>query len=400
MPPHEGLVHQQEYDWRDSNVSLINSDLDHKVKHQSATTEPAWNNGTIGIEPGLYIWRIEDFEVVPWPKEKYGSFHEGDSYIVLKSEKVQRKQGDVDEESEDEKDKMVHDIFFWLGAHTSQDEAGTAAYKTVELDEFLHGTATQYRELQSSPSDAFSAIFPRMKILRGGVKSGFTHVETNEENVHTDTLLRIFKHPSAAAGRDGVLVHEVEPRWECLDEDDVFVLDKGDKIFVWQGKNCSPMEKLKAAQVVNDVTIAKHVDVEVLSQVESRSKVVVDYLGGKDVDMLETTFKSQRPIPTSNERDVKKLFRLSDAEGELSFDLVKEGNAIGRGDLDGNDVFLLDSGRSIWVWEGKGASRAEKKMWLKVMQQYVQERQDAAGLSAAKVVQGNEGNGFWMAVEA
>jgi gelsolin len=83
MPPHEGLVHPKEYDWRDSNVALINSDVDHKVKHQSASTEPAWNNGVIGREPGLFIWRIEAFEVVPWPKQHYGSFHEGDSYIVL-----------------------------------------------------------------------------------------------------------------------------------------------------------------------------------------------------------------------------------------------------------------------------------------------------------------------------
>ena len=397
MPPHEGLVHPTEYDWRDSNVELVNSELDHKVKYQSATTEPAWNNGVIGTEPGLYIWRIEEFEVVPWRKEQYGSFHEGDSYIVLFSEKVKSK---TEGSEEEEKEKLIHDIFFWLGTHTTQDEAGTAAYKTVELDEFLHGAATQHRELQSAPSDAFSALFPKLKILRGGVRSGFTHVETNEEPQHTDTLLRIFKHPSASAGRDGILVHEVEPTWQSLDEDDVFVLDRGDKIFVWQGQKCAPMEKLKAAQVVNDMTIAKHVDVEVLSQAESRSKIFIDYLGGADVNPLETSFKAQRPVAAGTVREEKKLFRLSDAEGQLSFDLVKEGHGISRQDLDGNDVFLLDAGKSVWVWEGKGASRAEKATWIKVMQRYVAQQQDAAGLSVAKVSQGNEGKAFWAAVGA
>ena len=284
MPPHEGLVHPKEYDWRDSNVALVNSDIDHKVKYQSAASEPAWNNGVIGSSAGLFVWRIEDFEVVPWPKEKYGSFHEGDSYIILNTEKITRKNDDESVE-EEEKEKLIHDIFFWLGSHTTADEAGTAAYKTVELDEFLHGKATQHRELQAAPSDAFSALFPRLKILRGGVRSGFSHVETNEEPEHTDTLLRIFKHPSAAAGRDGILIIEVEPGWQSLDEDDVFVLDRGDKIFVWQGSKCAAMEKLKAAQVVNEMTIAKHVDVEVLSQDESRSKVVLDYLGGSELEM-------------------------------------------------------------------------------------------------------------------
>lgn len=398
MPPHKGLVHTEEYDWRDSNVALINSDIDHKVKHQSASTEPAWNNGVIGREPGLFIWRIEAFEVVPWPQEQFGSFHEGDSYIVLKSERVKKAAGE--QGSDADGDKLMHDIFFWLGNHTSQDEAGTAAYKTVELDEFLHGAATQHRELQSTPSDAFAALFPRMKILRGGVRSGFTHVETNEEPAHTDTLLRVFEHPSVGAGRDSILVHEVEPKWQSLDEDDVFVLDKGDKIFVWQGANCAPMEKLKAAQVVNDMTIAKHVEVEVLSQAESRSRVVVDYLGGGDVNPLETRFKCSRPVSSASVRKAKKLFRLSDSEGQLSFSLAKEGNGIEMNDLDGNDVFLLDSGNAVWVWEGKGASRAEKAMWLKVVQRYVAQQGDAAGLSFAKVSQGNEGKGFVTALQA
>lgn len=389
MPPHEGLVHQQEYDWRDSNVALINSDIDHKVKYQSAASEPAWNNGTIGAQVGLFVWRIEDFEVVPWPRKKYGSFHEGDSYIVLNTEEVKS----------DSATHLIHDIFFWLGRATSQDEAGTAAYKTVELDEFLHGAATQHRELQTAPSDNFSALFPRLKILRGGVRSGFSHVETNEEAQHTDTLLRVFKHPSSTAGRDAVLVHEVEPTWQSLDEDDVFILDKGDKILVWQGKKCSPMEKLKAAQVVNDLTIAKHVDVEVLSQEEARSRVVVDHLGGRDLD-FGTRFECAQPVSAATERDVKKLFRLSDADGELAFDLVKEGNGIGREDLDDGDVFLLDVGRSIWVWEGSGASRAERASWLKVAQRYLGMQPDANELTIAKVKQGSESKAFWGALGA
>lgn len=388
MPPHEGLVHQQEYDWRDSNVELINSEIDHKVKHQSAATEPAWNNGVIGLQPGIFVWRIENFEVVPWPREKYGSFHEGDSYIVLHTEEIKGESAAP----------LIHDIFFWLGRTTTQDEYGTAAYKTVELDEFLHGAATQHREVQASPSDEFTALFPRIKILRGGVSSGFNHVDVNEEGEHTDTLLRVFKYPSLAARRDSIVVHEVEPTWQSLDEADVFILDKGDKIFVWQGRGCSPMEKMKAAQVVHDLTIAKHSEVEVLSQEEARSKVIVDYLGGQDLP-YGTHFECARPVSAATQRDVKKLFRLSDADGQLTFDMVKEGNGIGRDDFDENDMFLLDVGRSIWVWEGNGASRAERAMWLKVTQRYMGMQPDARGMSVAKVKQGREGKAFWGAVE-
>jgi gelsolin len=408
MAPHEGLIHPKEYDIKDSNVELIGSDLDHRVKHASAATEPAWNNGIVGVEPGLFTWRIEDFQVVPWPKEKAGEFFAGDSYIVLHSVKLKSKSKDGD--GDDGENKLRHDIFFWLGAHTTQDEAGTAAYKTVELDEFLHGSATQHREVQAYPSEEFTSLFRRITIRSGGVASGFRHVE-EEAPKEITTLLRVFKHPGVSGRIDSTIVYEVEPTWESLDDNDVFVLDKGEKIWVWQGKNCSPMEKAKAAQVVNEMTLAKHVDVEVLSRHEARSKVVVDLLGGQGVDTFSTVFKAPRPIAglksgekgsVGSERP-KKLFRLSDASGQLKFDLVKEGGRARRSDFDGDDVFLYDVGSQLWVWQGLGASEREKALWLRVAQAYVRHMQsqedDLYKIPIAKVVQDYESPSFLKAVD-
>ena len=121
---------------------------------------------------------------------------------------------------------LVHDIFFWLGRANAQNEAGTAAYRTVELDELPHGAAIQHRGIQISPSDAISALFPRLRILRGCVRSGFSHVNVDGKPQHTDVLIRLFKHPSPTAGRDAVVVHEVESTWQSLDESDVFTLTR------------------------------------------------------------------------------------------------------------------------------------------------------------------------------
>lgn len=396
MPPHDGLVHPKEYDIKDSNVELIGSDLDHRVKYNSAASEPAWNHGKVGQEPGLFVWRIENFEVIPWPKERIGEFYDGDSYIVLHTYKV----GD---------NKLGHDIFFWLGSKTTQDEAGTAAYKTVELDEFLHGAATQHREVQQAPSDEFLALFRHYSIRSGGVRSGFTHVEPGALK-EVLTLLRIFKHPGAT--RTGsIIVHEVEPTWQSLDENDVFVLDKGQKIWVWQGKKCSPMEKGKAAQVVKDMTLAKHADVEVISQLESRSRIIVDLLGGKEAD--QSALQAPRPgsfakraADDSHSSRPRKLFKLSDASGTLSFDLVKDGGRVRQSDLDENDVFIYDVGTRLWVWQGLGASANEKAMWIKVAQSYVrwlqehQQQSEAYLTPISKVVQHHESPAFLKALEA
>ncbi|KAM0427781.1 hypothetical protein ACHAPT_007238 [Fusarium lateritium] len=418
MAPNHGLVHPKEYDIRDSNVELIGTDIDHQVKYSSALTEPAWNDGKVGIEAGLAIWRIEQFEVVQWPRQNYGQFYDGDSFIVLYSEKINGKDGI---------ERLAHDIFFWLGKHTSQDEAGTAAYKTAELDEFLKGTATQHREIQEAPSDEFLALFPRMSIRAGGTRSGFRHVEEEQEQEQDGsdtppTLLRVFKNP--AVGVDGVVVHQVEPAWASLDDGDVFVLlDTGhDKIWVWQGRDCSPMEKAKAAQVVHDMTIAKSSEVEVVSQTESRSRRVVDLLGGDDETPREG-FRSARPLISrgqpraADQASNKKLFRLSDSSGELSFDLVKDAERVSRDDLDGSDVFLLDDGgKAIWVWQGSGSSATEKRWWFQIAQAYVRYLQAGDGdgdgdghghgheeaylMPVAKVVQGNESRAFIKALAA
>ena len=54
------------------------------------------------------------------------------------------------------------------------------------------------------------------------------------------------------------------------------------------------------------------------------------------------------------------LFRLSDEGGKLEFSLVSEGS-LSRSSLDSKDVFIADTGKSLFVWVGKGASTDEKK---------------------------------------
>jgi gelsolin len=170
------------------------------------------------------------------------------------------------------------------------------------------------------------------------------------------------------------------------------------------------MEKAKAAQVVHDMTLAKHVDVEVISQIESRSYRFIKELGGGEEGGAEALHAS-RPIQSfgpgaGDALRPRRLFRLSDAPGRLTFELVGEGGAVSDGNLCGNDIFILDdSGKQIFVWEGRGASKAEKAMWLRVAQAYVLQLQGEDGESQAyllpitKVREGRESVAFQKAVE-
>lgn len=60
-----------------------------------------------------------------------GRFFSGDCYVVQYSYHT----GSRD----------AHILYYWLGAHSGQEEQGTAALKAVELDEGLGGGAVQVR---------------------------------------------------------------------------------------------------------------------------------------------------------------------------------------------------------------------------------------------------------------
>lgn len=125
--------------WKSSNLALVNSDLARKIREAASDLEPAWDG--IGLDVGLHVWRIEQFKVVHWPREQYGQFHTGDSYIVLNT--YRRGMAAA----------LYFDVYIWIGSESSQDEYGTAAYKMVECDDYLGGRAVQHREVQGHESE-------------------------------------------------------------------------------------------------------------------------------------------------------------------------------------------------------------------------------------------------------
>lgn len=362
----------------DSNIAGLGSDLDKQCRVDAAGLEAAWK--TAGKKPGMQIWRIEKFQVKA-STTPVGHFYSGDSYICLNTYK---KKDDEGKETE----KLGWDIHFWLGKDTTQDEMGTAAYKTVELDDFLGGEPVQHREVQECESAMFVSYFEAgggLRLLEGGIESGFNHVKPEE---YKPRLYHI-------KGRRNVRVVQVEMKVESMCCDDVFVLDCGMKIYMWQGKKGGVSEKSKANQLAVAIDNERGGKPErfTYSQGDSDEKEFWDAFPGVDAVPEITNEGGDDKEFEKADASKKVLMQVSDAGGKLEFKKVAEG-AVKKDMLKTEDVFIFDTGAEIFVWIGKGASKEEKRSGMKFAGDYLKDNARPPFLPITKLVEGGENEVF------
>ncbi|XP_013406840.1 gelsolin-like protein 2 [Lingula anatina] len=336
-----GLVKAKKYNWKDSNLALFGSKLERDVKKASAETEPAWKGA--GQEVGLQIWRIVKFKVTQWPKEDYGKFYSGDSYIVLNTYK---KEGS---------EELKWDVHFWIGKYSTQDEYGTAAYKTVELDTLLDDGPVQHREVQGWESDLFKSYFQQIVIMEGGSDTGFRHVTPEQ---YRPRLLHF------QGSKRVVEVREVPLKRKSLNSGDVFILDLGLKIYQWNGTDSNKDERFKAMALCQQLESERggRAKADVLEEF-STSSDFYDALKDDEPDEDEDDFEDV-------EID-RQLFRLTDAHGSLETKLEATGADVKKDRLDPADVFIVDNGKTCFVWVGTYASKKEKAKGMVMAHDYL-----------------------------
>ncbi|KAF3486079.1 hypothetical protein F2Q69_00057693 [Brassica cretica] len=274
-------------------MSVSMRDLDPAFQGAGQKAYPSLSNLLLH---GIEVWRIENFSPAPIPKSSIGKFFTGDSYIVLKTTAL--KTG-----------ALRHDIHYWLGKDTSQDEAGTAAVKTVELDAALGGRAVQYREVQGHETEKFLSYFkPCIIPQEGGVASGFKH----------------------------------------------------SKIFQFNGSNSSIQERAKALEVVQYIKDTYHDGTCEVATVED-GRLMADADSGE----FWGFFGGFAPLPrkTANEEDktytsdIKKLFCAEKGQAN-----PVEGDSLKREMLDTSKCYILDCGLEVFVWMGRTTSLDDRKV--------------------------------------
>ncbi|KAL0729194.1 hypothetical protein Bca4012_025287 [Brassica carinata] len=242
---------------------------------------------------------------------------------------------------------LHHDIHYWLGKDSSQDEAGAVAIMTVELDSALGGRAVQYREVQGLETEKFLSYFkPCIIPQEGGVASGFNHVKPQKHQ----TRLYICK------GKHAVRVPFAR---STLNHDDVFILDTESKIFQFSGSNSSIQERAKALEVVQYIKDTYHDGKCDIAAVED-GRLMADAEAGEFWGL----FGGFAPLP---KKSALSDHQTAESDGIKLFSVEKgqtkpiEAESLQKELLDANKCYILDCGLELFVWKGRNTSIDQRK---------------------------------------
>ncbi|XP_072455274.1 villin-like protein isoform X2 [Notamacropus eugenii] len=291
---------------------------------------------------GLQIWAIEKMKMARIPEKAYGSFFEGDCYIILHNEKSSR--------------GLSINIHYWIGKDSAVDEQGAAAAYVAQLDSALGDVPVQHREVQGYESDVFRSYFKNgITYKKGGLASGLKHVETNMYNIQR--LLHI-------KGKKPVSATEVDLSWDNFNKGDVFLLDLGKVLIQWNGPKANLSEKsrgLALARTIRDRERGGRAQIGVVDEGHSSA----DLLQIMETVLGPRTASLQDAVPEEKVDEFQKanlrLYHLYEKDEDLVVQEIAT-RPLTQDLLRHEDCHILDQGGfRIYVWRGRDSNKEEKK---------------------------------------
>lgn len=245
----------------------------------------------------------------------------------------------------------------------------------------------QFREVQGFESQQFLSYFKNsggIEYLPGGIESGFRKVE---RDVYVTRLLHL-------KGKRTVRVTEVPTALASLNKGDVFILDKGLKIFLFNGPAANKNEKAKGVEVANRINSDERGARAELILIDSdlRNAEFWSEFGG---------YRDPNTLPEGAEdadvdvKNIRKIFKISDATGQMEFsELTPSDGKLTKDMLVTEDVFLVQGLSKLFIWIGKRSAPAEKKEATLMAVQYIKDNRLPPSTAIERVSEGNETGSF------
>jgi len=116
-------------------------------------------------------------------------------------------------------------------------------------------------------------------------------------------------------------------------------------VYTWYGSSCSPFERHAAVELAHNLVISRSGHARLETDVKDDDKYFWEHLGGKD-EIKEEAKYTDKDIPEEHE---PLMYVLSDKNAVINVREV----SVSKSSLVSDDVCLIDTGATIYVWVGK-----------------------------------------------
>jgi hypothetical protein len=263
-----------------------------------------------------------------------------------------------------------------------------AAFKAVELDTQLGGSPVQYREIEGHESPLFLSYFKEtggIEYLLGGVASGFHAVE---RGVYKTRLLQL-------KGERTVRVKEVALSADSLNQGDVFILDKGLHIIIYNGPSANMWEKAKGIEVASLIDSDERNGLATITHLQDfpENPDFWNVLGGFRAPLSLPMGDEDVDILADKKMKLKMKSKLLKMDDDKTLEEINE-QILKREMLLSNSVFLLHCFDKLFLWVGDKAKVVVKKYAMEATLQYMKQNELPVSMSVMRVGEGVETTAF------
>ena len=144
-------------------------------------------------------------------------------------------------------------IYVWIGNKCSVDEKTAGAAQARTLDQQRGGAAKIITIDQNQETPEFLKLISSlgaMKIVEKNIaRTMLKDVDTGDYAQFAEHINVLYRVSSEEfEGINSMKMVQVPYKKESLDTEDCFVLDLGNKVYIWQGNACNVKEKVKSGQ--------------------------------------------------------------------------------------------------------------------------------------------------------
>ncbi|XP_045508992.1 gelsolin, cytoplasmic-like [Colias croceus] len=261
--------------------------------------------------------------------------------------------------------KDAYILYTWVGEKTGKDTKTAAKEYCNKLEEELEGDVNNVTVPQGKETKHFLKLFKgKLGILYGGKNNEYS--PDNFNHSYQDDGIRLFKVEGIELEEDMRIV-QVPETTESLENDDVFILETPEVVYVWNGKESNEKEQAAALQFTKTVVGDEREVMAVIQGEESYEFWTA--LGGAPA--TESISGWQQAVTRRITTPVTLTAVNVTIGGKVNFEELPPD--FKQTYLSDDSVYIVDGGEELYFWKGNNTPERVKAAKDKIIEEYLED---------------------------